>query len=1244
MSFTTKLIVGSVLFCCFKTGLAGQEVCSGEDPFTVSPARTFCVDSLGIAQVNFNILHVGGVGEYTVSFPDGSDTTYKEVTGTIAINREFFFDCAMPTGSPRIPTELDRYYEYRGGFSVVRNDCVDSDGDRPASNFIARIVPNPIREIEISNLTCRSAPYIVNVSAAQCSEELVKKYTWYFDDRLIPGADGPTLKDYVIAKPGDHKFRLDATTFSDQCETFSVERSITITAAPTLTLNYTLDSAELCSPSIEVITNTIAENINEFTWSSNSPDVTFSDFKIASPVIRINNETPGSRRIFLTATSADCGTVTKDFTIQTFSGQTITADPPLTTCTALPFDLCETISYSSPPKSVAWASTDPSVTLTGQNGRCPVATFATEGSYVLVASGIDICGFPFTLPVTVEVRNGDSLRIDSTGIGTICQSSPPFQLLDYIAPRGNVSSIIGRGVTATNFDPAGLSGEVALLVTDSCGVEYPLSIFVREEGVFSGGNPTICQGSTLDLARIQEGNYTGAGVADNIFNSSGLLPGPYTVAFSSTAFCGGNGNFTITVEAPRSAGFSITPTERCEQVDSFNLSNVFRTDTPLEIVNTSASGVRCYQVLERGDLICDLETTTLSFEVPGTYTLRQIVGPKDGVCRDTTDKVIESIAPLKISSAVAVDSSSCDSLGLLFTATGTAADLEYSWAFSNGDSSEQASPVLEIIRPLSADVFRATLQVSDACYLQRDTLYVDLPRRFQVAFGILNDNNTVCSGETVYLVDNSVNATGLVVTLPDGTILDRLPDSIVITNTTQEVLVYPIRLAGTSAGCPNQVALDTIFVLPVATEAAFQLEYEDDCTPAVVNLTNLASPGARSVVSWGDGGTDQPIEGGETLRYAYRTDRDTTFAITMVSKLCGIDTFRRTFMVRAGADAGFTVSSPDASCAGVPLEFVPDNVLPGGSAKWLFGDGDSSLMNQPIHVYATRGTYRVSLEVTNTNGCTATSADTVAINDYSGPSLQASIPTTICVDAPFVVGDNGSATGLSYDYGNQLRASAAIERPYREEGIFPFTLTATDGNGCQIDTTVVVEVFPRFTVQIQPDEKDITVEFGDALQLSFRMDPLRLIDSVSWVGDSLDSPNTQRTVAYPLNDGLYRLHVLDEYGCLATDSLRVNVGRNYERLIYVPNAFSPNGDGTNETFGVDAKPNTVRSLRALRVFSRWGETIYACTDCPLGNIDHGWDGERGGKPLSSGVYVWTADIEFRDGHREVFRGTVAIVK
>jgi len=674
---------------------------------------------------------------------------------------------------------------------------------------------------------------------------------------------------------------------------------------------------------------------------------------------------------------------------------------------------------------------------------------------------------------------------------------------------------------------------------------------------------------------------------------------------------------------------------------------VFPIGEPVTVASTSNAPVDCYRVLETGQSVCGQDTASFTITDPGVYTLQQTTGFRDGACLDSVQQTFEIMAPFESAVAVTVDSSECDSLTLSYQSFTDIDGLSYRWDFSTGDSSFLPSPVLRIARPVSADPLQARLSVSNSCYTNHDTVAVVPPLRFQVAFGILNDNNTVCSGDTVFLVDNSVGATDLRVTLGDGTRLGELPPTLVLTNNTEEVIKYPVVMEGSNGSCPDQLARDTIYVLPVSTEAAFTLTYDQSCSPAEVQLINLATPGASSTVVWQEDETPQVVGEGDTLTHFYRSLRDTVFEIRMVSQLCGIDTFTSSFAVKAGADASFARLLPDeAVCAGQEVAFAYAGETGTQSLEYHFGDGQFSLAADPVHVYDTAGTYLVTLQVTNDNGCQSVDSLEVSVGIYGGESIVADIPAEICVDAPFRIGLTDSNAQISYDYGNNLQSATPIDRPYQSEGTYPLTLTATDSSGCTTDTSSLVTVYPRFTAAIQPSQEVLTVELGDQLDLSFEMTPVRGLDSVRWWGDALTNRDTKLTTAFPVSDGFYYLEVTDTYGCLATDSVRVNVIKDYGDRIYVPNAFSPNGDGANETFAIQVKPNAVRAIHALRIFSRWGQMVYECTECGGdGSGVVGWDGQlAAGRPTKPGVYVWIADIEFADGERQTFRGDVTLIR
>jgi gliding motility-associated-like protein len=101
------------------------------------------------------------------------------------------------------------------------------------------------------------------------------------------------------------------------------------------------------------------------------------------------------------------------------------------------------------------------------------------------------------------------------------------------------------------------------------------------------------------------------------------------------------------------------------------------------------------------------------------------------------------------------------------------------------------------------------------------------------------------------------------------------------------------------------------------------------------------------------------------------------------------------------------------------------------------------------------------------------------------------------------------------------------------------------------------------------------------------------------------------------------------------------VDRN--RKVFIPTAFSPNGDGINDVFSIQARNNSTRVL-ALRVYNRWGVEVFNRGDKTFGSTEHFWDGRFRGEDVAVGVYIYVADLEFLDGGKEIMTGEVMILR
>jgi gliding motility-associated-like protein len=115
----------------------------------------------------------------------------------------------------------------------------------------------------------------------------------------------------------------------------------------------------------------------------------------------------------------------------------------------------------------------------------------------------------------------------------------------------------------------------------------------------------------------------------------------------------------------------------------------------------------------------------------------------------------------------------------------------------------------------------------------------------------------------------------------------------------------------------------------------------------------------------------------------------------------------------------------------------------------------------------------------------------------------------------------------------------------------------------------------------------------------------------------------------PLQSQTYRLVVLEEEGCRATASVVIEVNGQVD--VYVPTAFSPDGNDNNELFRPYAG-SQVQSIRVFKVFDRWGELLYNIDTDPLRESGvFGWDGRLRGKLMDPQVFVWQMEVELIDG-------------
>jgi gliding motility-associated-like protein len=171
-----------------------------------------------------------------------------------------------------------------------------------------------------------------------------------------------------------------------------------------------------------------------------------------------------------------------------------------------------------------------------------------------------------------------------------------------------------------------------------------------------------------------------------------------------------------------------------------------------------------------------------------------------------------------------------------------------------------------------------------------------------------------------------------------------------------------------------------------------------------------------------------------------------------------------------------------------------------------------------------------------------------------------------------------------------------------------------------------------------------TISLGDTYQIMTEINvPFSEIQSVQWTPSTgLSCDTCLNLEASPLVSTEYFVAVTTDHGCRDDGALRLLVDRRVD--VYIPNVFTPNGDGENDIFTIFADQKGVRKINSLQVYSRWGELLWERFDFDPNDLSFGWDGTYRGSDLNPAVFVYQAEIEFIDGRKELFKGDVTIVR
>ncbi len=300
----------------------------------------------------------------------------------------------------------------------------------------------------------------------------------------------------------------------------------------------------------------------------------------------------------------------------------------------------------------------------------------------------------------------------------------------------------------------------------------------------------------------------------------------------------------------------------------------------------------------------------------------------------------------------------------------------------------------------------------------------------------------------------------------------------------------------------------------------------------------------------------------------------------------------------------------------------------GGTPSYTYLWDDGVTLQNRTNLAA--GTY--SLTVSDNHLCTASFS--VTITEPSGMNLSSSFVNPTCemntADGSITLNVTGGSIPYQYHWSNGSASSNPVN-------LLPgnYLVTVTDANNCSLGAAFSLVYQFDFSVDATPST---TISFGETTVLGYTLTGVSGNYTNVWnPSGSLSCADCASPVASPSNTTLYQIQVTNDAGCTASDTLTVYVVPDY--TIYVPNAFTPNGDGNNDLFEIYGKVKSLEFLH-VQIFNRWGEKVFESYDHSFS-----WDGTFKGVLQNPGVYVWQLKLTFLDGHREDLRkGTVTLIK
>jgi gliding motility-associated-like protein len=325
--------------------------------------------------------------------------------------------------------------------------------------------------------------------------------------------------------------------------------------------------------------------------------------------------------------------------------------------------------------------------------------------------------------------------------------------------------------------------------------------------------------------------------------------------------------------------------------------------------------------------------------------------------------------------------------------------------------------------------------------------------------------------------------------------------------------------------------------------------------------------------------------------------------------------------------------TPTAPLVNTPLTYCKGNATnpltaTGTNLLWYTtAIGGSGNNISPIPSANTTGT--VAYYVSQTIGVCEGPRSNINVVTLSTPNVGPDKKDTVCFGSSYDLTGVFNTTGLSVNW-TQIGVLVIDPTLITSSGVYQ--IDVTNSNGCA-DTAL-------FSFNVRPPVKafagndTIGVKNGDHQLFATGG------DRYEWTPSSmLNFSNIQNPIANLNDDQLFVVTVYNSIGCTDKDSVFIKVYQKPKDYYYIPNAFSPNGDGLNDIFRPIPVGINGYNCKWFKVYNRFGQLLFSTTQWMKG-----WDGRYKNNYQPIGSYVWSLGYIEKDGSTKVLNGSVLIIK